>query len=161
MAVGGGGAGADADNGAVAGDGGDEPARPRRRRLAIVLLALAALLGFLAVRSLGASTLYFKTADEAVADKDSLGTRRFRIEGTVVAQTVRSAGNNTKFAIAEKGVRVEVVHQGDPPELFQPGIPVVLEGHWTGNYFASDRIMVKHSAQYQEKNPSRVKDYSK
>ncbi|HZN13865.1 MAG TPA: cytochrome c maturation protein CcmE [Acidimicrobiales bacterium] len=138
---------------------GAAPARPRRRAFAIVMLALAAVVGFIAVRSLGASTVYFKTADEAVADKASLGTRRFRIEGTVLDGTVRASGKVTRFAIAEKGTRVEVVHDGDPPELFQPGIPVVLEGHWAGDHFASDRIMVKHSEQYKEKNPSRVKDY--
>jgi cytochrome c-type biogenesis protein CcmE len=139
----------------------DESARPRRRVFAIVLLAIAAAVGFFAVRSLGASTVYFKTADEAVADKADLGTRRFRIEGTVLDGTVRSSGNATRFTIAENGTRVDVVHDGDPPELFQPGIPVVLEGRWAGANFASDRIMVKHSEQYKEKNPARVKDYSK
>ncbi len=34
------------------------------------------------------------------------------------------------FTIAFNGVEVPVVHDGDPPELFEPGIPVVLEGHW-------------------------------
>jgi cytochrome c-type biogenesis protein CcmE len=113
------------------------------------------------VRSLGASTVYFRTADEAVAQKAKLGTKRFRIEGTVVADTVRATNDTTRFAIAENGTRVEVAHRGDPPELFQPGIPVVLEGHWAGADFASDRIMVKHSAQYKARNPERVKDYSK
>jgi cytochrome c-type biogenesis protein CcmE len=125
------------------------------------MLAVAAALGFLAVRSLGASTVYFRTADEAVAQKDKLGTRRFRIEGTVLAGSVRSVSNTTRFTIAEKGTRVDVVHRGDPPELFQPGIPVVLEGHWSGNHFDSDRIMVKHNEQYRARNPQRVQDYSK
>ena len=52
------------------------------------------------------------------------------------------------------------MHEGDPPELFQPGIPVVLEGRWSGDHFASDRIMVKHSEQYKAGNPDRVKDYT-
>ncbi len=139
----------------------DAPARPRRRGVAIAALAVAAVIAFLAVRSLGASTVYFKTADEAVADKASLGNRRFRIEGTVLAGTVKASGDRTGFAIAENGTQVAVVHQGDPPELFQPGIPVVLEGRWAGDHFASDRIMVKHSAQYRARHPVRVKDYSK
>ena len=42
---------------------------------------------------------------------------------------------------------------------FRPGIPVVLEGHWQGAAFASDRIMVKHTSEYREQNPDRVKDY--
>ena len=144
----------------------DEPAapvavRPRRRGLAVVLLAVAAVVGFLAVRSLGASTVYFRTADEAVAQRAKLGTRRFRIEGTVLGGSIREQGTTTRFTIAANGTSVPVIHQGDPPELFQPGIPVVLEGHWLGDAFASDRMMVKHSEQYKAQNPSRVKDYSK
>src|SRR6202008_3309142 len=113
---------------------------------------------FLLTRALGDSVVYFRTADEAVKDKAELGTKRFRIEGTVLADSVRSVSNTTRFTIAEKGTRVDVVHEGDPPELFQPGIPVVLEGRWAGDHFASDRIMVKHSEQYRAGNPDRVKD---
>jgi cytochrome c-type biogenesis protein CcmE len=126
----------------------------------VALLVLAAVI-FLLTRALGDSVVYFRTADEAVKDKAELGTRRFRIEGTVLADSVRSVSHTTRFTIAEKGTRVDVVHDGDPPELFQPGIPVVLEGRWAGDHFASDRIMVKHSEQYRAGNPDRVKDYSK
>ena len=122
---------------------------------------MIAAVAFLLTRALGDSVVYFRTADEAVAQKAKLGTKRFRIEGTVLADSVRSVSNTTRFTIAEKGARVDVVHEGDPPELFQPGIPVVLEGHWAGDHFASDRIMVKHSEQYRERNPDRVKDYDK
>jgi cytochrome c-type biogenesis protein CcmE len=132
-------------------------AKPRRRRTAIIFLAAAAVLGFFAVRSLGSSTVYFKTANEAVRDKASLGTHRFRIEGTVLAGTVNEVANRTRFTIADSGTQVPVVHDGDPPDLFKPGIPVVLEGRWAGDHFASDRIMVKHSAQYKAQHPDRVK----
>lgn len=130
--------------------------KPRSRRAALLFLAVAAVLGFFAVRSLGASTVYFKTADEAVHDKQSLGTHRFRIEGTVLGGTVRQTGHDTDFTIAANGTEVPVVHDGDPPDLFKPGIPVVLEGKWAGDHFASDRIMVKHSATYNAKHPERV-----
>ena len=127
-----------------------------RRRLIIVGVIVLAALGFLVVRGLGNATLYFRTADEAVAQKQQLGTRRFRIEGNVVAGTVREVGSSTAFNIESKGVVVPVDHQGDPPELFKPGIPVVLEGHFEGDSFASDRIMVKHSEDYVAKHPDRV-----
>jgi cytochrome c-type biogenesis protein CcmE len=118
----------------------------------VVLLAL----GFLLVRGLGDATVYFRTADEAVAQRDSLGTRRFRIEGTVVPGSVHAANRDVAFDIASKDVKVAVVHEGDPPELFRPGIPVVLEGHFAGDHFASDRMMVKHSESYVEDHPERV-----
>jgi cytochrome c-type biogenesis protein CcmE len=68
-------------------------------------------------------------------------------------------GDNVEFEIISAGEVVPVVHQGDPPELFKPGIPVVLEGRWDGDVYASDRIMVKHTTEYREQNPDRVDDY--
>jgi cytochrome c-type biogenesis protein CcmE len=49
-----------------------------------------------------------------------------------------------------------VIDSKEPPQLFRPGIPVVLEGHWAGNVFASDLVMVKHSASYTEAHPNRL-----
>jgi cytochrome c-type biogenesis protein CcmE len=111
-------------------------------------------------QGLGNATVYFKTADEAVRDRASLGTRRFRVEGVVVAGTVHQTGNAVRFDIENNGATVAVHHEGDPPELFKADIPVVLEGHWQGSSFASDRIMVKHTSDYRAKNPDRVKDYT-
>jgi cytochrome c-type biogenesis protein CcmE len=127
-----------------------------RRRLIVVGLVVLAALGFLVFRGLGNATLYFRTADEAVAQKQQLGDRRFRIEGNVVAGTVKEMSNRVGFNIESKGVIVPVSHVGDPPELFKPGIPVVLEGNFQGDTFDSDRIMVKHSEDYVAKHPSRV-----
>ena len=129
---------------------------PGRRRLVVAGLVVLAALGFLVVRGLGNATLYFRTADEAAAQRHQLGDRRFRIEGAVVAGTVKQAGDLVVFDIENKDVRVPVQHQGSPPELFKPGIPVVLEGRFQGEHFASDRIMVKHSEDYVAKHPTRV-----
>jgi len=119
---------------------------------AIVVIAL----GFLAFQALGEAALYFRTADEAVAQRESLGSRRFRIQGTVVAAVTPSFTSRPAFDIVANDVTVPVVHQGDPPELFQPGIPVVLEGRFQGQHFASDRILVKHSETYTADHPDRV-----
>lgn len=126
----------------------------RRNWLAAVVVLGA--LGFLVFQGLGNATLYFRTADEAVAQRAELGDRRFRIEGDVVAGTVSQVGQDVAFRIVSKGVEVPVTHRGDPPELFQPGIPVVLEGRFHGEGFASDRILVKHSETYVADNPGRV-----
>ena len=128
----------------------------KNRRLWLAGAVVVAALGFLVVQGLGNATLYFRTADEAVAQRDSLGTRRFRIEGDVVAGSVRQSGELVAFTIASKGVTVPVLHEGDPPEMFKPGIPVVLEGHFDGDHFASDRILVKHSETYVADHPERV-----
>lgn len=127
-----------------------------RARLWVAGGVVAVVLGVVLVQGLGNATVYFRTADEAVAQRHQLGDRRFRIEGAVVPGTVAEAGNAVTFAIENKGVTVPVRHEGAPPELFKPGIPVVLEGRFRGDAFASDRIMVKHSEEYIAKHPDRV-----
>jgi cytochrome c-type biogenesis protein CcmE len=129
-----------------------------RLRLGLVLAVIAGALAFLLLQGLGNATLYFRNADEAVAQRDSLGTRPFRLQGTVVEGTVREQGDAVAFDVEHAGVAVAVRHSGDPPELFQPGIPVVLEGRFAadGSFFRSDRIMVRHTSEYREEHPERV-----
>jgi cytochrome c-type biogenesis protein CcmE len=127
-----------------------------RRRLWLAGVVVLAALGFLVFQGLGNATMYFRTADEAVAQREQLGDRRFRIEGDVIDGSVRQVGNDVSFTLVKNNVQVPVQHKGDPPELFRPGIPVVLEGRFQGDHFASDRILVKHSETYVAKNPERV-----
>jgi cytochrome c-type biogenesis protein CcmE len=131
-----------------------------RRRLMIAAAVIVAALVFLVFQGLGNATVYFKTADEAVAQKAKLGNHRFRIEGVVVPASLRTLGDNSvAFTITSKGVSVPVVHHGDEPPLFekqQTPPPVVLEGRFEGDTFASDRIIVKHSETYTEQHPDRV-----
>jgi cytochrome c-type biogenesis protein CcmE len=131
--------------------------RPRRRRrrwiplvvLGVVLVAL----GIVVFKGLSDATLYFRNADEAVAQRDSLGTDRFRLQGTVTGDPTET-DDTIRFAVAFNGQTVQVHHVGNPPELFRPGIPVVLEGHWdtTGDFFDSDRIMIRHDATYESEH---------
>lgn len=137
------------------------PARRRaylasRRRQLVAGVVIAGVVGFLLFEGLTNSTQYFYTADQAVAHRSSLGTKSFRIEGTVL-NDVRQQSGRTEFDIYANGVTVPVVDSKEPPQLFKPGIPVVLEGHWSWPVFASDLIMVKHSASYTEAHPERLK----
>jgi cytochrome c-type biogenesis protein CcmE len=136
---------------------------PRHRRspwvygvLVVVLVGL----GVVVYQGLTSASLYFYNADEAVAQRDDLGDRRFRLQGTVLGDSLHSTEGGVDFTVAYNRVHVEVHHDGDPPELFQPGIPVVLEGRWdpSGDFFASDTIRVKHSEQYEAENEGRLQD---
>jgi len=131
-----------------------------KRGYAAIFLAVAvAVAGALLWQGLRNATVYFKTADEAVAQRASLGTRRFRLEGVVAPGSVHERNGGVDFVVTENGADVHVHHVGDPPELFKENIPVVLEGHFSGTTFESDRILVKHTAEYRKDNPGRVKDY--
>lgn len=132
-----------------------------RRRRVVAGVVIAAALGFLLLRAVGDATVYFKTADEAVAERAQLGTHRFRIEGLVVPGSVRDGAGEVDFTIrGQQGATVDVVHKGDVPELFQPDIPVVMEGRFQGGSFLSDRILVKHTNEYKAENPDRVEEYT-
>lgn len=126
-----------------------------RRRATIAIAVIVLALGFLVFRGLSDAAVYFKTVDEAVEQKAALGHDRFRIEGTVVDEP-----QDGRFRIKGERHETSVVHTGDVPQLFEVGIPVVLEGRWGDDHFASDHIMVRHTSEYREKNPERVDDYS-
>jgi cytochrome c-type biogenesis protein CcmE len=136
-------------------DGGSPPRRPtrshRRWLPLLVLVVVAGGLGLFAYKGLNDATLYFRNADEAVAQRDSLGDKRFRLQGTVSGEPVEADGV-LHFDVAYNGVSVAVSHRGSPPDLFRPGIPVVLEGRWEGSEFASDRILVKHDESYESRD---------
>ena len=59
---------------------------------------------------------------------DELGDQRFRLQGTVLDDVETDRATGVTFTVTFNGVEVPVAHDGDPPELFEPGIPVVLEG---------------------------------
>jgi cytochrome c-type biogenesis protein CcmE len=133
--------------------------RSRRIRAWTAVAVVVAAIGFLLAKGLGSATEYFLTADQAAHQRASLGHQRFRIEGTVVQGTVQTTGNQVRFDIENAGVTVPVINTGYPPQLFQPGIPVVLEGYFSGGTFESDLIMVKHSSDYVAKYPNRVRQF--
>lgn len=118
-----------------------------RRRQVIAGAVIAGAIGFLVFQGLGNATQYYKTVPQAVADRAALGTSQFRIMGTV-DHDVRQVNGQTRFSISYDHVTVQVVDKKEPPQLFKPGIPVVLEGHWAGSMFDSDLIMVKHTSVY-------------
>jgi cytochrome c-type biogenesis protein CcmE len=135
------------------------PRRHHRRWLPLlVLLVVVGVLGGLIYKGLTNATLYFRNADEAVAQRDSLGTRRFRLQGTVTGDPVNRPNGAVDFVVRFNGVSVPVHSEDNPSDLFRTGIPVVVEGHWAerADVFDGDRIMVKHDERYESQ-----KDYQK
>jgi cytochrome c-type biogenesis protein CcmE len=131
--------------------------RRQRRRLIAVGVVLVAAFVFLIVKGLGSSLNYFETVDQAVASKAMLGTKTFRLEGLVVPGSVHRHDGGVDFVAAGAKDRVAVVNTGNPPQLFQNDIPVVVVGHFSGATFVSNQIIVDHTAQYVAKYPNRVR----
>jgi cytochrome c-type biogenesis protein CcmE len=139
---------------------GDRRPGPSRRRMWVVAVVILAAIGFLLFKGLTSAIVFFKTANEAVAQRATLGNSDFQLEGTVVHGSVKHvSGDVYRFAVESNGVSVVVDNTGSPPQLFRPGLPVVVVGHFvgSGDLFASDQIMVKHSQSYIAQHPNRVK----
>jgi cytochrome c-type biogenesis protein CcmE len=112
---------------------------------AVCLAAVAWLLGV----ALTSNIEYFRTASEAVAARAHDGTNTLRLAGAVVPGSVQAVSGGVDFEVTDGHATIDVHHLGDPPNLFKPGAPVVVEGHWSRLVFDSDRILIKHGAQYQ------------
>jgi cytochrome c-type biogenesis protein CcmE len=133
------------------------PERRRHRvRYVVVGLVLVGAFAFLVVKGLGSALDYYLTVDQAVHQRDTLGDRTFNLEGLVVPGTVEHTPLGVDFTLSAGGDTLRVVNAGSPPQLFQADIPVIAVGHFNGTYFASDQILVKHSATYIANNPGRV-----
>ncbi|MCU0267435.1 MAG: cytochrome c maturation protein CcmE [Acidimicrobiales bacterium] len=136
------------------------PARRSKLPAIVILLVVAAGIGFVLSQALRDSAFYFYNADEAVAKQQELGDSRFRLQGKVLPGTTERTAEGVEFDVAFNGVAVPVRHTGDPAELFQDDIPVVLEGSWQGTgdgaFFASDYMVVKHDETYEADNAERI-----
>jgi cytochrome c-type biogenesis protein CcmE len=109
---------------------------------AVVLVAVLAIL----MVNLNSSLVYFNTPEEVQARQPSAD--RLRLGGRVVAGSVIDQGTQVHFEVEDCDSNVDVIHTGVPPQLFQEGIGVVVEGVWTGAAFESDTMLVKHDEQY-------------
>ena len=121
------------------------------------MAVLAAAFAVLAIKGLGGSLNYFETVDQALAHKSTLGSQTFRLEGLVLPGSVHRSRVGVDFVAAGSAHHVAVVSTGNPPQLFQPNIPVVVVGHFVGATFYSNQIIVDHTSNYIEAPPSRVR----
>jgi cytochrome c-type biogenesis protein CcmE len=137
----------------------DVETRPRRSfdrsrlRLGIVIAVIVGAMAFLLIQGLDNATSFYRNADEAMAQRDQLGTKRFRLQGVVAPGTIKDAGADVTFGVEYHCVTVLVRHTGTRPPLFKNGIPVVLEGAFAKgtDTFVSDRIIIRHTAEYRTK----------
>ncbi|MCL4434594.1 MAG: cytochrome c maturation protein CcmE [Actinobacteria bacterium] len=125
-----------------------ERSRSNRLRMVIVALVFFSALGFLLYEGVGSALNYYLTVPQALAQKDSLGSKSFRLEGVVAPGSVQKTRQGVDFAVTGGGHRVDVLAVEQPPQLFQVDIRVVLVGHFQAGYFWTNRIMVKHSSAY-------------
>lgn len=150
--------------------------RPKWVATAVVVAVAAAVVILIWV--LVSNSQAFLEADVAVTEREEQGDKRFQLLGSPIddaaATVVVGDDEFTSFTIAFDGVKVDVLSEGSPPDLFAQGVPVVLEGQWVrgtapvgvswpngandGWYFSTDRILVKHDNDYRQERIDDAED---
>ena len=130
--------------------------KPKRRWAPVAVVVVALLAGGLVVTKFLTSAIdYYCNVDEVGVRSGCNGDRRIRIQGIVRKDSLSKSTGTTEFVMEWNKKDIKVSYLGDPGGVFQECIPVVAHGRMNGQVFESDRIEVKHSNQYVEKNKAR------
>jgi cytochrome c-type biogenesis protein CcmE len=116
--------------------------------LGVVVVAIIAII-VLAV-ALSENVVYYRTVSEAVADRDQGDAPdRFRLGGDVVPGSVEETDAGVRFQLTDGEETVDVVHTGDPPDLFERTEEALVVGSFDDEgTFESDELIVKHGSEY-------------
>lgn len=110
-------------------------------------------LGFL-LFNLSDALVYYRTPAEVRREVAPDPQARLRLGGQVQVGSVVDTAEGVEFVVADETAAVAVVHVGAPPQLFQEGGGVVVEGTWDGQVFHSDVMIIKHDEQYRTEDGS-------
>lgn len=138
---------------------------PSRKPMAIGAIAvLVAAFGYLMWGGVEDNLVYFLTPTELLAKGDQVVDRPVRLGGQVVPGSVEWDADalDLKFRVTDGTQEIMVHSSGAPPQMFRPGIGVVVEGSYARSaVFQSKSLMVKHSNEYRaptegENHPERL-----
>ena len=119
----------------------------KRRQLTVVVLVLLGAVGYLVYSGLR-TTVYYQTVGElqAAAGGPGVAGRQVRVLGRVADGSVvrEEAGSVVRFVIADEAGQLPVTYKGAVPDIFGPGIEVVVEGKYTpGTGFVAEELLAK------------------
>ncbi len=107
---------------------------------------VAACVGYLVFSATGSSAEYYQTVTEL---RSHGSTGDVRVLGTVQDDVVRSDGGlHVRFTAAQGGKTMPVDYRGTVPDIFRPGIQVVVDGR-----MGSDGVF--HARTLEAKCPSK------
>ncbi len=137
-----------------------ESPRPRRRKVpwsfVIAGVAIAAAVIYLVVANTGASAEYYMTIKEL----RSCTTCSSRVERVAAVVAPRSIVRDQKtqvihFTVTDASESMPVTYGGVVPDIFAPGIQVVVEGHLdSSGVFQARNLLAKCPSKFQSATPS-------
>ena len=116
------------------------------------MLVVAGCAAYLVYTATGTSAEYYQTVSEVRAHPASGDVR---VLGVVQDGVQRSNGGlDVKFTAAEGGQSMPVVYHGSLPDIFRPGISVVVEGQMSADgVFHARTLMAKCPSRFSSGQP--------
>jgi len=117
---------------------------------AAAILTIAGAIAYVLWGGLEQNLVYFVTPTELLAKGSKAVGNPLRLGGVVVAGSVRQQDNLLTFSVKDDKNQVPVVSSKTPPQMFQEGLGVVVEGALQADgRFNAERLMVKHGNEYR------------
>ena len=121
-----------------------------RRFVFLGIGGVIALVLALTISNLNDNLTYYLYPSEAVEQRgDFPDGERFRLAGIVVEGTVVEGDGETSFEVTDGGDDIAVQLTGSKPSLFAEGVPLLLEGAWSGDTFEADSALIRHDENYE------------
>ncbi|MBF6591874.1 MAG: cytochrome c maturation protein CcmE [Ktedonobacterales bacterium] len=133
--------------------------RKRRKMPWSFLIAGVAVTGailYLVIANTSAAAEYYMTVGE-LRHCTTCTRQAVRVAGIVApGSVVRGAGGQViHFTITDSGQSLPVVYSGIVPDIFRPGIQVVVEGQLTtGGVFSARNLLAKCPSKFQAATPN-------
>ncbi|GAC1378383.1 MAG: cytochrome c maturation protein CcmE [Ktedonobacteraceae bacterium] len=139
-----------------------ETKRPRKRLPFSFILAGMAVLGaviYLVYANTQANAVYYMTVPE-LKHCTTCATQAVRVAGFVQNGTIQhdDRTQSVSFMIADSQQTLPVTYSGVVPDIFRPGVQVVVEGHYTGTGpFQAQTLLAKCPSKFQSATPGAKK----
>lgn len=115
---------------------------------------------YLMYGGIGSNLVFFLTPEELHAKGEAAYNQPIRLGGQVVPGSVKWDAQNIdlRFQVTGGTKTVDVHSTKAPPQMFQPGQGVIVEGKYSrAGVFESNNLMVKHSNEYKPPSADHAK----
>ena len=121
-------------------------------KIAGLVLVVGACVGYLVYSATGTSAEYYRTVAELRSDHTSGDAR---VLGTVQDDVQRlDGGLEVRFTATDSGASMPVDYRGQLPDIFRPGIQVVVEGRMNADgVFVARTLLAKCPSRFTAAAP--------
>ena len=122
----------------------------------VAALGILGVFGYLLYGGIGNNLVYFLTPGELLAKGTRAVDVPVRLGGQIVPGSVTWDAQklDLRFTVSDGKTTVPVHATGAPPQMFRPGIGVIVEGRYARNgIFEATNLMVRHSNEYHPPAP--------